>query len=300
MQKNAGKISESVAGLGEVKGVRRWYARILAVGHGSSGVHTEAAVRDTGPSAWPIGTKVNINHQGWESAWEQPAGDLNTLAGVIASTPEYVGGDDAGLYAEVEISEAWGPFVEQFKDFIGLSITSSYWGEEYDEPSGLPIVEGYIPSPLNTVDLVTVPGAKGKILKAIESYVEKHGKIVSEQTIPRKEGREVTPEEIQAAIKSAIEDAVPGIIEALTPEAPELVEEDTDVEVVSEAIATANLPGSARKRVYEAVKAGKNVKEAIDAEQAYIKEVSESLAAESKGRIESAATTFDSTQGGWK
>lgn len=291
---------ETAAGLGEIKGNRKWYARILAVGHGSSAVHTQEAMESTGASAWPIGTKIYINHQGWESLMEFPSGDLNSLAGVITSTPEFIDNEDPGLYAAVEFSEKWGPFVEEFKDFIGLSIRSAFYGEEIDEGSGLPIVEGYVPSKLNTVDLVSVPGAKGRLLSAIESYVEKHGKINDEPNTSRKDGQEVTPEEIQEAINKALEAAIPQIVEALTPEVPESEETDETVEVVSEAIATANLPESARKRVYGSVREGVAVSDAIEAEKAYIKDISETLQmAQESGRISGTDTDIDFSTEGW-
>src|SRR5690625_3317736 len=128
------KLQEYVKGLGKITGKRRWYARLLAVGHGSSAVHTEEAMTATGASAWPQGTRIHINHQGWESLMEFPAGDLNSLAGIVDSTPKMDEVDgERGLYAEVEFSEKWAPFVEEFADYIGLSISSGFYGEEIDE-----------------------------------------------------------------------------------------------------------------------------------------------------------------------
>lgn len=294
-------IKESVKGLGKITGKRRWYARILAAGHGSSAVHTEKAMETTGPSAWPVGTRIHVNHQGWENLMEFPAGDLTSLAGVIVSEPEFRRDDIPGLYAEVEFSEQWGPFVEEFAEFIGLSISSGFYGEEVDENTGLPIVEGYIPSKLNTVDLVTVEGAKGKLLLAIESYKEKHGSIGDEKDTSRKDGQEVTPEEIQEAVNTAVAAAIPQIVEALTPQVDEQENEETDVETVAEAIATANLPESARKRVYTAVRSGEDVAEAIEAEKGYIDEISKTLkeSAGQPGRVHSANEELNFDTGGW-
>ncbi len=82
------KLHESSV-LGKITGKRRWYSRLIAVGSGSSGFHSAEALKNTGPAAWPIGTKCNIDHQSWSEYMEQPAGSLQTLAGVVASTPEF-------------------------------------------------------------------------------------------------------------------------------------------------------------------------------------------------------------------
>ena len=278
------------AGLGKVEGKKRWDVRIIAVGAGSSGVHTEEALRSTGASAWPIGSKVNVNHQGFESQWEQPAGDLNHLAGVVVTTPEFREEPVPGLYAEIEFSDQWAPFVEQFHEYIGLSITSGYWGEEVNEV-GLPIVEGYIPSPLNTVDLVTVAGAKGAILKAIESYRTNYGKIVTESDTNI--GEEMTPEQI-AELKA---DIVSAVVEALTPAEVDVEVEDEAVESlaapdIAKAVRDADLPEAVEALVFDAL--GESVTEDTlkTAIEKYSK-VAESLVADIKTErvVESGAKT---------
>lgn len=298
-------IQEQSTRLGKIEGKRRWFTRIIAEGVGSSAIHKREALEATGPAAWPIGTKIHVDHQSWESLMDFPANTLTTLAGVITTTPEFKeAGENAeidvnGLYAEVEFSEKWAPFVEEFADFIGLSISAGYYGEEYDEVTNLPVVEGYVPSQLNTVDLVTVPGAKGKLLRAIENYKEIHDIMDSDNTTSRKDGHTVTPEEIQEAVTKALEAFIPALQEALTPEVDET--EETPVETIAEAVATAALPEQARKRVYESINAGVSVDDAIAAEQSYIKDLTESFKTEQeqKGRLTEAADKLDLSVGGW-
>src|SRR5512133_3107108 len=117
--------------LGVVSGKKSWYARLIAVGAGSSGFYTTEALRDTGPAAFPVGTKVNSDHQSFEEYLSQPAGSIKTLIGVIASTPEFKdnGTDIPGLYANVEFSNEWAPFVEQFAPYLGMSITAQGYGD---------------------------------------------------------------------------------------------------------------------------------------------------------------------------
>ncbi len=304
------KLHESTISLGEVTGKRRWYARLIAVGSGSSGFHTAEALKATGPAAWPAGTKINVDHASWSEYLDQPAGSLKTLAGVIASTPEFRDDlDTPGLYSEIEIGSAWGPFVEEFAEFIGLSITADYWGDEKTE-EGQSIVEGYVPSVLNTVDLVTAPGAKGRILQAIESFngdsplkVSDNGKLIietaSEADIENRKDKGMEPEDIKKVAEALAEALAPhftSLKEALVPSKP--VDEETgavDPATVAEALVAADLPESARKRVYEALKVeGADVAKAIESEKAYIADVlKESAVEESPGRVREAAVSTE-------
>lgn len=253
-KENAGLTLVESAGrasLGKVTGKHRWDGRIIAVGAGSSGVHTEEALRSTGASAWPVGTRVHADHQSWEEQYDQPAGSVRNLAGVIVSTPEFREEPIPGLYAEIEFSDEWAPFVEQFHEYIGLSITSGFWGDELSE-TGLPIVEGYIPSPLNTVDLVTVAGAKGAILTAMEAYRPDYGKIVTESDTNI--GEEMTPEQI-AELKA---DIVSAVVEALTPAEVDVEVEDEAVESltapdIAKAVRDADLPEAVEALVFDAL-----------------------------------------------
>lgn len=278
------KLVES-ASLGKVTGKRKWYARLIATGPGSSGYHTEEALRSTGASAWPAGTKINIDHATWDEIYARPEGSLKTLAGIVADTPEYR--DDVetpGLYANIEFGEEWGPFVEQFAEFIGLSIRAEGWGDEVNE-NGLKMIEGYIPSVLNTVDLVTEPGARGRLLEAIESVrapkppvISESGTIVNDADITEEEGKRMTDEDIQKIVE-ALKPLFTGLQESLTPPAPVEGEEEgaPAVQDVAEALVKAELPEAARTRVYESIANGVEIDKAIESEKAYIKQLSESV-----------------------
>lgn len=296
------KIKESgFTGLGKVTGGTRWTARIIRAGKGSSGVYTESALRDTGPAAFPAGTKVNVDHQGWESLMEQPAGTLWTLSGALVSDPVYVFDEALGrgvLEADIEFSQEWAPFVEQFKEIIGLSISAAGWGEEYDD-DGAPIIDGFIPSPLNTVDLVTVPGAGGRLLELKEAYRDIIGNDVDNNG--KDEG--VKPEDIQAlteALKAAVAEAFVAIKESLVPE-PKVEPETEQAKPsdIAEALVAADLPKSARAKVYEAVEHGAKVEDAIEQEKQYIKELSESFQKPDTGVVNLGASNDDFTIGAW-
>lgn len=252
------KVKEAGASLGRVNGVRRWRTRLIGVGAGSTGVYTESALQSTGPIAFPVGTQVHMNHDSWRDEDERPEGDVTRLAGVVVTEPVF---DSDGLYAEIEFGEKWGPFVEQFHQFIGLSISASGFSTETNEV-GLPIIEGFIPSPLNRVDLVTKAGAKGQIIEALEEAFRE-----------RKEGA-MTPEQIRELTEALIEGLSPVLGEIKEAVTPKVVEEDEnegeDVATVAEAVAKADLPEIARTKVYESVKAGSKVEDAIKEQKDFI------------------------------
>lgn len=283
--------------LGKVAGKRRWYSRIIAKGSGSSGFYTEEALRDYGTVAFPAGTKINADHQSFEEYLNQPAGSITSMIGIVATDPVYVddGDDHAGLYAEVEFSETWAPFVEQFAPFIGLSINAQGWGEETTE-DGQRIVEGFIPSVLNTVDLVTEPGAKGRLIKALESYGIIETETVNSST--EKDNKPMDETTVKAIVVEALapmQESLAAITEALKPvevevEAPAEVE-GPDVAAISEALIESGLPAAARTQIYTAIEAGTELSEAI-AGMVSLAEAFKAEAPEPTGRLqESGAAT---------
>ena len=295
MSKFEKQLTESFSGLGKVTGKNRWKVTILRTGKGSTGNYTEAAL-ETGPLAFPVGTKVNLDHATSEEKWERPAGSVRTLAGAIVETPVIEGNE---LNTVLEFSEEAAPLIEQFHAILGVSLKASGWGDDYDE-TGLPIVEGFIPSPLNTVDVVTVAGAGGKFISLVEEYVKKTDILNLNEELSTGRNNGMTPDEIKALFASFKDE----LLTALKPEPTET--EAPAVSAISEALIAADLPKSARDKVYSAVNAGAKLEEAIAAEQAYIKELSEAFDAKTKKDLEEAAQgtlggagSYDYTVGNW-
>lgn len=253
MTKSTIDVSESVKEqvLGSVTGKNKWRVRLIAAGAGSSGFYTEEVLRRDGPEAWPIGTLSHIDHQTLWERDERPEKSLKSVAGVVSSTPVYEGD---GLYADMEFTEDWAPFVEQLHEHIGVSISAKGVVSDEESSEGLPIVERLLPYPTNSVDIVTAAGAGGKFSHILEQFRDK----VS--TVKRKD-QGMTPEEIQKIGAALAESLVPLL-------KPEPVEDDEkqdelDLAVVTEAVIEADLPGVARKQVYEAVRSGRDLDEAV-------------------------------------
>ena len=300
-----------------VTGKKRWFSRLIASGAGSSAYYTDEALSTTGPAAFPVGTKINADHQSWRDEDEYPAGSVRRVIGVIASEPKFmVAGesisvdgetytaDKNGLYAFTEYLDEWAPFVEQIGQYCGLSIHAAYYAteENYTE-GGQIIIDGFIPSVLNTVDLVTVPGADGrvKIKEAFESFIEKRDIMGSDDDKREDEG--MKPEELAEALASALKpvlDGISAVQEAVNPPVKEDADKDEiDIAAVSEAVSEAALPKAARAKVYEAVKEGVAVEDAIKTQKAFIDEI---LSDESfKGNVMTDKTdgSVDLSVSGW-
>ena len=253
--------------LGAVTGKRVWNARLIASGVSLNGkYYSGEMLESTGPAAFPVGTLIHADHQTWVEAYDRPEKSVNTIIGAIATEPKLDTVDGVeGLYANVEFTEEWAPRVEQIAPFVGLSISTQYVADETAErEDGVETVAALVPFPTNSVDLVTVPGAKGKLLRALESFskppnVEKVKKVM-------------TAEEIEA-----LATALANKLSVTNDDVSE--KESVDVEEVAEAMITAGLPKPAREAAFRRIRSGESVKEAIAGEENYMKSLSEALKA---------------------
>ena len=253
--------------LGAITGKRVWNARLIASGVSLNGkYYSGEMLESTGPAAFPVGTLVHADHQTWIEAYDRPEKSVNTIIGAIATEPKLDTVDGVeGLYANVEFTEEWAPRVEQIAPFVGLSISTQYVADETAErEDGVETVAALVPFPTNSVDLVTVPGAKGKLLRAIESFskppnVEKVKKVMTAEEI----------EALATALANKLSDTNDNVSE----------KEPVDVEEVAEAMITAGLPKPAREAAFRRIRSGESVKEAIAGEENYMKSLSEALKA---------------------
>ena len=253
--------------LGAVTGKRVWNARLIASGVSLNGkYYSGEMLESTGPAAFPVGTLIHADHQTWVEAYDRPEKSVNTIIGAIATEPKLDTVDGVeGLYANVEFTEEWAPRVEQIAPFVGLSISTQYIADETAErEDGVETVAAFVPFPTNSVDLVTVPGAKGKLLRALESFskppnVEKVKKVM-------------TAEEIEA-----LATALANKLSVTNDDVSE--KESVDVEEVVEAMITAGLPKPAREAAFRRIRSGESVKDAIAGEENYMKSLSEALKA---------------------
>ena len=253
--------------LGAVTGKRVWNARLIASGVSLNGkYYSGEMLESTGSAAFPVGTLVHADHQTWGEAYDRPEKSVKTIIGAIATKPKLDTVDGVeGLYANVEFTEEWAPRVEQIAPFVGLSISTQYIADETAErEDGVVTVAALVPFPTNSVDLVTVPGAKGKLLRALESF--------SKPPNVEKVKKAMTAEEIEALATA--------LANKLSVTNDDVSEKDSvDVEEVAEAMITAGLPKPAREAAIRRIRRGESVKDAIAGEENYMKSLSEALKA---------------------
>lgn len=246
-------LTESVHSLPKGKdGVYR--VRIIQSNvQGSSGFYSSDVLEAYGPSAFPAKTLSHTDHPTLEQREQRPEGSVLTLGGYTLGEPVV---ESDGLYVDMVFKGKALEIVENFGEVIGLSIRAQGDIEE-SERDGQTIreVKAIYPSPLNSIDLVTIPGAGGKVIAALQESLK-----VSEA--PSAEQGKVSPMEIQELAEKvdAIAESLSALTAVLTPIAESLKPEEAPEVDVVEAVRAAgeaahDLPKDLRDIVIEAVKA---------------------------------------------
>lgn len=269
---------------------------------GSSGRYPVAAVKRDFPVAFPEGTRMKANHDGFCEA----GGDIRRVMGKRIGEWDF---REDGAYTAMELSPEWDTYMEQFADVIGLSISAGVELAERPEPEGYdkdgrpldadgnlmedegrPIIERFLAieeSPYNSIDFVEAPGADGRVIQALESakgHFERVGmreaatfasvyldqrrrEHASEAAPPRdiKKENAMDPEKVAEMVKEGVANAIPAIVEALKP--PVAEPETIRMEGVAEAAFEAGLSKGSREAVYARVAGGQPVDEAVAAEK---------------------------------
>lgn len=187
------QITEAI-GSAQKTGPGRVKFKIITPGQGSSGNYTEAMLRQAArDNVFPEGTLSMVNHPTGSEHFERPEGDLRNLAGVLLEDAYW---DGTALVAEARIGSAWRDFVDEFHEYIGVSISAQAEVTESGEISRL------LPDPFNRVDLVTVAGRGGEITEVLEA-----AKVIESRSIIAKE---TTEHDIGMWLNSAIRDKIAG------------------------------------------------------------------------------------------
>lgn len=275
-----------------------WRCRLLGVGAGHNRYYPEDVLREAVNSkVFPKGMLIHLDHPTDRERDERPERSVKTVIGALTEDADYVEGD--GIYGTVSFMESYVPFIQEAKDIIGLSanIKGAVSEEEID---GKPVVSALYPYPLNTVDVVTVPAQRGKIIHLLESY-----DIMSSTNENDREDEGMKPEDIDALAEALstklTETFVPAITEALKPSVEKDEDEGENVATkdVAEALIDAGLPKVARERVYLAVDEGADITEAVASEKAYMESLRESLDSPGVVRTTQPTKEADLTIPGW-
>lgn len=146
----------------------RYNVLLIRAGQGSSGYYSEAVLRRDGPSIFPAGTHMHMDHQTPEEAAQRPEGSTLTWASVTTTAP-FWDPVQKGLVADVKVFPHWRDTLnEEFAKELGLSIRATgtvEWGDIDGKPTKIvtSLDEGI------SVDWVTKAGAGGRVLELIES-----------------------------------------------------------------------------------------------------------------------------------
>lgn len=253
-----------------------WRAVLITPGKGSSGIYSESMLKEYGPVAFPKGTHSYVDHPVTEGEIRSP----KNLMGVLAEDAHYE--DGLGLVAELEVMPHWKEFVEAVAPHTGLSIYAMGEGSRNDD--GDIVVESLVPNTQNSVDLVSYAGRPGSGLaeklyeSALAAQMSDNGTAVetAAATIPNMEEGNSNMDEIKAmleAMNEAIEAKFAALAETLSPAEEPEEKEEVDVAAVAEALVNADLPEVSRKAVYESLRNGGDLAEAIESQKAFVESI---------------------------
>ena len=260
-----------------------WRAILITPGKGSSGIYTEAMLKESGPIAFPKGTHSYIDHPVAEGEIRSP----KNLMGVLAEDAYY---DEAagGLVAELQVMPHWKEFVEAVAPHTGLSIYAMGEGNYNDD--GELVVESLTPHTQNSVDLVSYAGRPGSGLaeklyeSALAAFDSSKVEVTEADTVPTtNEGNPtMNPdleaikkmiEELPAVIASAVVDSLGNQDNQAQDPMQNSADPITEAAEIAEAMLAAELPEVSRKAVYEALRNGEEIAVAIEAQKAFVESV---------------------------
>jgi hypothetical protein len=183
----------STGGIAETGTPRRYRARLIETDRwGSSGWYGSDVVRRDGPTVWPIGTHLYVDHPRASDEIELPERSIRDIGAHITSTPVM---ESDGLYADIEVVPHHAAMIHSLRNIIGLSIRADGLAESGTRQGRTgPIVTAITRG--HSVDLVTRAGAGGKLVSLLEA--------ARTPGAPRVELSETTADQTRAAIERAV------------------------------------------------------------------------------------------------
>jgi hypothetical protein len=273
--------------------------KIISPGWGTTGYYGDRVLEKFGPKAFPKGTHMYWDHPTETEAKERPERSLDDLAAVLVSDARYDkdGIRGPGLYADAKVTEAYKGPVDDLATHIGTSIRAFGAGRDGEaEGRKGPIIESIIPSVMNSIDFVTLPGAGGQVVSLFEAARGRQtdaGNIIPIQeaeTVPDDKDTSaaapasgVTIDQIQEAIKAANAPILTQLQEAQT--ANSRLQEALILRDARDIVRTTldrlpNVPDMTKARLQESLSINPPAKDgAIDAE-AFTTKITEAVQAE--------------------
>lgn len=275
---------------GKTKGTgKRRRAKLIAADvWGSSGYYPASVLERDAAEVFTPGVKMYENHFTESEEYERPEGDVSKLVGKLISygiyEPDNVEGP--GVYADVEFYDSYVDRINEIGEDVGLSVRGNGTSEEGEIAGRYGRIVTQLLN-INSVDVVTAAGAGGKLISILESAgpmagtpIEKEGDqsvtaLTKEEFV---EGIAELKESFSAAVgEGFVNSLTTALKEALKPaEVVEPVAEPVAVAPAAEAeidhaalatkFAEAELPAAVMPGVVSALKEGKTIDEAIEAQ----------------------------------
>lgn len=144
--------------------------KIIAPGWGSSGYYAPDVLERDGPTVFPSGTHMYLDHPTIEEDRMRPERSVKDLAAVLVSDPVYHAEhkDGPGLYSQAQVFEPFRTAIGELAPYIGVSIRAHGTASDGEaEGRAGPVVERLTDG--LSVDFVTAAGAGGRVLEIVES-----------------------------------------------------------------------------------------------------------------------------------
>jgi hypothetical protein len=230
------------------KAGKRWRGVLAVPGKGSSGLYSEAVLREYGPKALAPGAKAFLEHD--------PTRPVKDMIGVYPDGAFYEEG--VGLVGDLEVFPHWADFVEAVGPHAGLSI---YMMGESDAEGN---ITSLLPDRQNGVDMVSYPGLEGSgLVEKLYEAAKASADNAENGTAPadrKTESKEITMEisELAGKVDKVLEGltALTGTLTTLTEslKPAEILPEVADLGAVAEAAVKAGIPEEMRLEIYETAK----------------------------------------------
>jgi hypothetical protein len=183
--------------------------KIIQAGQGSSGYYPADVLKRDGPKVFTAGTQIYLDHPSVSEESNRPERSVRDLAGSLTGPAAWKedGAAGPGLYAPVRFLDSVAPHIEAIAPISGMSIRASGTaGTREVDGKKVRSIESI--DVAHSVDVVTRPGAGGKVLDLIESARNR----TSGGTTPPAEVDEVDKAEFEAT-KTALSEAQARIAE---------------------------------------------------------------------------------------
>lgn len=254
--------------------------KIISPGWGSSGYYPAEVLERDGPTVFPKGTHMYVDHPTAEEALARPERSVRDLGAVTETSATYQANGPAGpgLYADAKVLPAFAEHLEALAPHIGTSIRAdgTIAVGEAEGRKGK-IVESLVNG--HSIDFVTRPGAGGQVLQLFEAA---RGRATPPADPPATTGGQtVDPKEAQA-LKESNSALTTQLAETRTEMArmrEAMVLRDAR-DAAAETLRAIEMPDMTRARLLESVVGNPPVKDGALDREAFVASVKEAATAE--------------------